>query len=133
MKYKPLVCVIPTLFILVSNMGMTFNIRNCGDAKESVSLITPTQEQRLEKDCCRIIKKKSHCCSDKEVNFQKKSHDFIQKNISFQANFVLEFNECNPTSFLFVSNLKNGPTTSYYCNPNAPPFFKLYHKYIFYA
>ena len=133
MKHKQHICIILAFFILVSNIGMAFNIRYCGDVIESVSLKTPIQGQGLEKSCCGIVEKKSHCCSDKEVKFQKKSQDFIQKNVSFQAHFLLQLSEWNPTFFLFVSNLKNGQSTSYYCHTNAPPFFKLFHKYIFYA
>lgn len=93
MKYKQHICIILALFLLVSNMGMAFNIRYCGDAIKSVSLKTPNQEQSLEKDCCGIIEKKSYCCSDKEVKFQKKNLDFIQKNVSVQADFLLQFND----------------------------------------
>ena len=114
-------------------MGFAFNIRYCGKEIASITLKTPSQDQGLKKDCCKFVKKKSHCCKDKEVKFQKKTDDLIQKIISFQSDFIFLKIEWNPSVFLFVSNFKNDSFTSYNCDANVPPFFKLHHQYIFYA
>ncbi|MFV8344868.1 HYC_CC_PP family protein [Flavobacterium sp. ZB4P13] len=133
MKFKRPICLLLAFFLLVSNMGLAFNVRYCGNEIASVTLKTPVQDQNLEKDCCGVVEKKSHCCKDKEVNFQKKTDDLIQKIVSFHADFTFSIEEWNPSVFSFVSNFKNCQFTSYYCDANAPPFFKLYHQYIFYA
>jgi len=114
-------------------MGFAFNIRYCGKEITSITLKTPAQDQNLEKDCCGVVEKKSHCCKDKEVKFQKKTDDLIQKIICFHSDFIFLKNEWNPSVFLFVSNFIKDSFTSYNCDANAPPFFKLYHQYIFYA
>lgn len=133
MKFKGLICLLLAFFLLLSNTGLAFNVRYCGNEITSVSLKTPVQNQNLEKDCCGVVEKKSHCCKNKEVNFQKKTDDLIQKIVSVHTDFTFLIEEWNPSVFLFISNFKNGQFTSYYCDANAPPFFKLYHQYIFYA
>ena len=133
MKFKGLICLLLAFFLLLSNTGLAFNIRYCGNEITSVSLKTLVQNQNLEKDCCGVVEKKSHCCKNKEVNFQKKTDDLIQKIVSVHTDFTILIEEWNPSVFLFISNFKNGQFTSYYCDANAPPFFKLYHQYIFYA
>ena len=133
MKFKGPVCLLLAFFLLLSNTGLAFNVRYCGNEITSVSLKTPVQNQNLEKDCCGVVEKKSHCCKNKEVNFQKKTDDLIQKIVSVHTDFTFLIEEWNPSVFLFISNFKNSQFTSYYCDANAPPFFKLYHQYIFYA
>lgn len=133
MKFKGLICLLLAFFLLLSNTGLTFNVRYCGNEITSVSLKTPVQNQNLEKDCCGVVEKKSHCCKNKEVNFQKKTDDLIQKIVSVHTDFTFLIEEWNPSVFLFISNFKKSQFTSYYCDANAPPFFKLYHQYIFYA
>jgi hypothetical protein len=133
MKFKGPICLLLAFFLLLSNTGLAFNVRYCGNEITSVSLKTPVKNQNLEKDCCGVVEKKSHCCKNKEVNFQKKTDDLIQKIVSVHTDFTILIEEWNPSVFLFISNFKNGQFTSYYCDANAPPFFKLYHQYIFYA
>jgi len=132
-KQKTNKCILLAFFVLVSNMGFAINVRYCGNVITSVTLKTPVQDQSLEKDCCGVIEKKSHCCNDKEIKFLKKTDHLIQKNVPFQTDFVFQINEWNALEVLFVSNFRNGQFASYYCDANAPPFFKLYHQYIFYA
>lgn len=133
MKFKRPICLLLAFFLLVSNMGLAFNVRYCGNEIASVTLKTPVQDQKLEKKCCGVVEKKSHCCKDKEVKFQKKTDNLIQKIVSFHADFTFSIEEWNPYVFSFNSNFKDSQFTSYYCDVNAPPFFKLYHQYIFYA
>ena len=133
MKFKGPICLLLAFFLLVSNMGLAFNVRYCGNEISSVSLKTPIQDQKLEKKCCRTFEKKSNCCKDKEVNFQKKTDDLIQKIVSANTDYTFSIEEWNPSVFSFISNFNNTQFTAYFCDINVPPFFKLYHKYIFYA
>jgi hypothetical protein len=132
-KFNRHISLLLAFFLLVSNIGFAFNVRYCGNDITSVTLKTSTQDEKLEKDCCGVVEKESHCCKDKEVKFEKKTDDLIQKTVSFHPVFILQSNEWNPCVFSFVSNFKKNAFTSYYCDANAPPFFKLYHQYIFYA
>lgn len=133
MKFKGYICLLVVFSLLVSNMGLAFNIRYCGNEITSVTLKTPVQDQNIEKYCCGVVEKKSHCCKEKEVKFQKKTDNLIQKIVPFHADFTFSITEWNPAVFSFILNFKNSQSASYYCDANAPPFFKLYHQYIFYA
>jgi hypothetical protein len=67
------------------------------------------------------------------VHFQKKSGKVTFNSISFQPDFVFLFEEWNPIVFTEFTNFENSRITSYYCDAHAPPLFKLYQQYIFYA
>ncbi|RTY90408.1 hypothetical protein EKM05_09060 [Flavobacterium sp. GSP27] len=133
MKFKGLVSVLLAFFLLVSNVGVAFNLRYCGNEISSITLKTPVQDQKLEKKCCNVVEKKSNCCEDKEVNFQKKTDKLVQKTVSADTDFTFSIKEWNPYVFSFISNFQNSQFTSYCFDTNAPLFFKLYHQYIFYA
>lgn len=133
MKFKGHICLLLAFSLLLSNIGLAFNIRYCGNEITSVTLKTPVQNQNLEKDCCGVVEKKSHCCKNKEVNFQKNTEDLIQKIVSANTDYTFSVEQWNPSVFSFISNFNNTQFTAYFCDVNAPPFFKLYHKYIFYA
>jgi hypothetical protein len=133
MKFKRQISLLLAFFLLVSNMGFAFNVHYCGDDVSSVSLKTAFLSQNSEDNCCGIVKKKSHCCNDKVVHFQKKADHLILKSFSFNPDFTFLIEEWNPIAFFAIKNFKNSQTTTYYCDANAPPFFKLYRQYIFYA
>ncbi|MFC6876300.1 hypothetical protein ACFQZF_01375 [Flavobacterium myungsuense] len=134
MKYKKNISIFLAFFLLVSNVGLAFNVHYCGKNIASISLKTPISDQNFEKGCCEKITPKKHsCCSDKVFSFQQKSDNLIVKAFSFQADYFFIVEEWNPIVFSSFSNFKNSQITSYYCDANAPPLFKLYHQYIFYA
>ena len=133
MNLKRCTSIILAFLLLVSNVGMAFNVHYCGDeiASISVNRIAP---QQIEKGCCeKTVTKKDSCCKDKVVNFQKKSDNTILKVFSFSAPYYFVIKQVQTISFFSIENLKSIEVTSYYCDANAPPFFKLYHQYIFYA
>ena len=133
MKFKGAICLLFAFFLLVSNVRLAFKVRYCGNEISSVTLKTHVQNQILVKKCCRAVKNNTSCCKDKELNFQKNLDDLIQKIVSVNADYNFSIEEWNSSVFSFISNFKNTQVTAYYCNANAPPFFKLYHQYIFYA
>ncbi len=134
MKFKKHISIFLALFLLVSNVGLAFNVHYCGKNIASISLKTAIPVQNFEKGCCEKIASKKHsCCSDKVFSFQQKADNLIIKAFSFQADYFFIVEEWNPIVFSSFSNFKNSQITSYYCDANAPPLFKLYHQYIFYA
>jgi hypothetical protein len=134
MKFKRHICLLFAFFLLVSNLGMAFSAHYCGDELASVSLKTSFSSQNSEESCCgEAIEKKEHCCKDKVVRFQKKADNVIVKSFSFSIDAPFQAQEWNPIVVSLNSNFKSSQITSYYCDVNAPPFFKLYHQYVFYA
>ena len=73
------------------------------------------------------------CCSNEEISTDKKIDYSILKDFQFDffaVHFLNETPEFFGKTFCFYSNKKN---VDYYCNSNAPPFYKLYSQLIFYA
>jgi len=120
------------ILLLVSNIGFAFDVHYCGGKVASVSLNTPASGSP-EKKCCGAKEKKSSCCKDKVVHFEKKSDNATIKFFFFQFAFPAVIQEYSPIAFLSVSNFKSSQIISYYSDANAPPLFKLYHQYIFYS
>ena len=132
MGCKKRVSLFLALLILVSNVGLAFNVHYCGGEIASVSLNTSVTASP-EKKCCGASEKKSSCCKDKVVHFEKKSSDATFKMFFFQIAFPAVIQEYKPIAFLSIPNFKSSQIISYYSDANAPPLFKLYHKYIFYS
>ena len=133
MSIKKCTSLFLAFLLLVSNVGLAFNVHYCGEQIASVSLntiVSPT----IEKGCCeKIVAKKNSCCKDKVVNFQKKSDNTTIKAFSFDSHFSFLIQEWQTIVFSSNENFKSTQTASYFCDSNAPPLFKLYSQYIFYA
>ncbi|HEX9151355.1 MAG TPA: hypothetical protein VF842_04690 [Flavobacterium sp.] len=136
MKFKKQISFLLAFFLLVSNTGLSFDVHYCGDKIASIHpffLKSGEASDSVEKGCCeKIVAKKDRCCKDKVVHFQKKSDNLLIK--AFALNADLPFlKEWNPVAFSGVANFKRFENTAYYCDSHAPPLFKLYSQYIFYA
>ena len=118
--------------LLVSNIGFAFDVHYCGGKIASVSLNT-TASVSPEKKCCGASEKKSSCCKDKVVHFEKKSDDATIKIFFFQIAFPAVIQEFKPIAFLSIPIFKSNQIISYYSDANAPPLYQLYQQYIFYA
>lgn len=141
MQIKKCTSLFLAILLLVSNFGLAFNVHYCGDKIASVSSVFDTietnkKDHSTDKDCCCIKegKKKDSCCKNKVVDLKKDTKDVIIKTFSFQID--VPFTIVNGSELLFAKADKtifNYNVTEYYCSPNAPPLFKLYQQYIFYA
>ena len=134
MNFKKCIGLFLALLILVSNVGLAFNVHFCGGKMASVSVQTLANKIDSEKSCCakKPIAEDS-CCKNKTVHFQKKSADATLKVFSFTpyiACLVLQNKEGIVTA---QATFIHQSISTYYCDANAPPLFKLYHQYIFYA
>jgi hypothetical protein len=141
MNFRKCISFVLALFLLVSNTGFAIDVHYCGGKIASLKPIywknsNSTGEE--EKGCCppkksNLLSKKESCCKDKVVHFQKKSGKVSLNSITFQPDFVFLVGQWNPFIFSKVSDVENSSVASYYCDANAPPLFKLYNQYIFYA
>lgn len=133
MNFKKHISIFVAFFLLVSNVGMAFNVHYCGKAIASVSIKTVFENHNPEKKCCGEIEKKSHCCKNKTVHFQKKSDVSILKSLGFQNSFLLFNQISNPIIACKGVVLDNTFLKFYFCDAHAPPLFKLYSQFIFYS
>lgn len=133
MNLRKPICIILAFLLLVSNIGFAFNVHYCGDEISSISFKTSVSSNEIEKNCCGEIEKKSNCCDTKLIQYQQKSETSLS-HLFFQTSFFQLFNnDWKPNTTITISNFNVNSTTTYFCDANAPPYFKLYSQYIFYA
>ncbi|MFE3846631.1 hypothetical protein ACFX5D_01445 [Flavobacterium sp. LB3P45] len=133
MNIKKCTSLFLAFLLLVSNVGLAFNVHYCGEEIASVSLRTKVS-QSTEKRCCeKLVTKKDSCCKDKVVNFQKKSDNATIKAFSFDTAFSFLIQEWRTIVFSSNKNFRSTQSAVYFCEVSAPPLFKLYSQYIFYA
>lgn len=140
MQVKKFTSLFLAILLLISNLGLAFNVHYCGDKIASVSsafsMIEIMKVDSFQKDCCCKIddSKKDSCCKNKIVDVKKDAEDVIIKTFSFQI--YVPFVTIKSQELFFAKAEKiisKTNLTEYYCSPNAPPLFKLYKQYIFYA
>jgi hypothetical protein len=141
MKFKKHISLFLAFFLLVSNVGFAIDVHYCGGEIASVKPVfwkTVESQNTVEESCCppkisSFVEENGSCCKDKVVSFQKKIENVTINSISFQPDLNFLFEEWNPIFFSEFPIFESSEITSYYCDANAPPLFKLYHQYIFYA
>ncbi len=133
MNFKKHINLLLTFFLLVSNLGLAFNVHYCDNEIASVSINTASNSQEIEKNCCGKIEKKSKCCKNKIIKSNEKSDQIMVKISSLDVNSILFFSGWNPVVFRDIFNFKPREITTYYCDANAPPLYLLYSQYTFYS
>jgi hypothetical protein len=133
MNFRKHICSLLAVLLLVSNVGFAFNVHYCGDEIASVSLKSSFLSKNTEENCCGIVEEKSHCCKNKVLHFQKKSETSTFNVFTFNSDILFLNQDWKPFQITSTPNFKRNSVTSYFCDANAPPFFKLYSQYIFYA
>jgi hypothetical protein len=141
MKVKKGIALLVAFLMLVSNTGFAMTVHYCGGKISSISSGISNKETcempkaEAEKACCTKKIEVSHkkCCSDKTVNVKGKAIDIIVKMASadYAIPFVMPVQK--PLVFDYAPSVAFQKTPLYYCDAHAPPLFKLYQQYIFYA
>lgn len=133
MNFRKQISIFLVFFLLVSSLGLAFNVHYCDDEVASVSINIASNSQEIEKNCCGKIEKESKCCKNKIIKSNEKSDQITTKISSLDANSTLFFNEWKPVVFANTIHIKKRDIPTYYCDANAPPLYLLYSQYTFYA
>jgi hypothetical protein len=133
MNFKKQISLFLAFFLLVSNLGLAFNVHYCDNEIASVSINTNSNFLEIEKDCCGKVEKESKCCKNKIIKSNEKSDQIVVKIFSVDANYNLVDHQWEPTVFDNTIHFKKRAIPAYYCNVNAPPLYLLYSQYTFYA
>ena len=133
MFFKRQISILLTFFLLVSNLGLAFNVHYCDDEIASITLSTVQSVQKAEKDCCGIVEKDSKCCKNKIIKAEIKSDQLIVKSLSFDADFLPVTYNWKPAVFASRIHFKKRDNLTYYFDAHAPPLYLLYSQYTFYA
>lgn len=135
MQFRKSTSILLAIFILFSNLGLAFNVHYCKDKIAGVSLSTiiiePCQED--VKSCCALQSSHDSCCSNKVIKAEEKKDVFLSgySKIDFHKVYFI-YNAVLPFIHENVVVSKKG-VISFYCNSNAPPFYKLYCQLVLYA
>ena len=86
MIFKKHISILITIFLLISNLGLAFNVHYCDNKIASVSL--NILSDKTVDECCGIVEKNSKCCNDKIIQAELKSDQIIVKSLSFEVNFL---------------------------------------------
>ena len=122
-----------TFFLLVSNLGLAFNVHYCDDDIASVTINSVPASQEKCHECCGIIEKKSKCCNNKIIKAEIKADQIIVKALSFDADFFPVTYDWKHMIFVSKINFKQRDSITYYCDAHTPPLYLLYSQYTFYA
>ncbi len=139
MNFKKHISILTALLVLVSNSGLAFSVHYCEGKIASISSVFSNEEackmQVVEEESCCAKPEKAHkgCCSDKKVDLKNKTEKIILKTISldFEPAFFSEYK--NHTFTVAQIQRFSEEKVAFYCDSNAPPLYKLYCQYTFYA
>lgn len=141
MKVTRYISTILSSLILFANIGLALNVHFCHGkiASVGVSYKTITHCQPNEhktKSCCAKaeVQKTKNCCKHSFIKLQDKADDAVTNNVQLDLAAFCLFQPVVPQQVFSTINAeikKDAP--SFYCNSHAPPLFKLYCQYIFYA
>lgn len=147
MKSNRYISLLLSVLILVSNIGLALNVHYCMGKVSSISLAyktgEPVNERHLHKHekhshkkaCCAITDKEQKSCCDNDL---VKLHDkndgkVIVKSFQLDLGAFVAVKEWKPVQFYTQLPAQAKQTPAFYCEANAPPLFKLYCQYIYYA
>ncbi len=135
MIFRKHISILLTLFLLVSNLGLAFNVHYCDDkiASITVSTIPALPKAEVLDECCGMVEKDSKCCNDKVIKAEIKSDQVLVKTFSFDSNFIVVTYHWTPQFFAPGNNFEQRDIPTYYCDAHAPPLYLLYSRYTFYA
>ncbi|WP_313808386.1 HYC_CC_PP family protein [Flavobacterium sp.] len=141
MKINKHISFLLATLLLVSNIGLAFNVHYCGGELAGISLDYKTYEpcvsQKVEeeKSCCATSNEHSSCCSNDKIDLKKSiSDEVIVKTFQVDLAAFTVVPTWNPTVFEAVETVAvKSDAPSFYCESNAPPLYKLYCQYIYYA
>lgn len=134
MIFRKSTSLLVAVFVLFSNLGLAFNVHYCHDKVASVTIDYQFEEACIEqaKSCCAAANSHLDCCSNKIVKIEKKSDKTLVN--SFQIHLDCPILIKNSTfNFIQIKESRENESMHFYCDSNAPPFYKLYCQLVFYA
>ena len=131
MIFKKHISILLTIFLLVSNLGLAFNVHYCDEKIASITLNTISSSHEVGVDCCGVVEEESQCCHDKVIKAEVKSDQIIVKALLFD--FMPVVHGWQPLVFASDYNFEQKYPVIYSCEANALPLYLLHSQYTFYA
>lgn len=134
MPFRKSTSLLLAVIFLFSNLGLAFNLHYCHDELAFISIDYQFKEACVEnqKSCCVAVDSHASCCSNKIVEIEKKTDHTLVSGFQFDiACPVVAIT--HPFVFQFRERQVKTNLSQFYCDSNAPPFYKLYCQLVFYA
>ncbi|MCO6148228.1 hypothetical protein [Flavobacterium sp. NRK1] len=141
MKIYKHISILLTFLILASNMGFALNVHYCHNEVSSVSFAyridkpcNITDKKETKSCCAAAAESHKKCCKNNLVKLQDDDHNnIIVKSLQLNLSAFCAIEEWRPALFNTGTLVSTDSIPSFYCEAHAPPLFKLYCQYIFYA
>ncbi len=139
MKISKCTSLLLACLILVSNIGLAFNVHYCGGKIAAVTSVygvtnaIDVESVPVKKSCCGATENEDKsCCDNKIIKVKEKSDGFI-KTFSFHIDLPFTLQNWKSIAFEPISENISPQTAMYYCDAHAPPLYRLYSQLLFYA
>jgi len=141
MNFKKHINILLAMLILVSNVGLAFNVHYCEGKISGISFNYKVEEPCVEEkptkvsSCCAVENTHDSCCSNDKVEIKKTtSENILVKNFQLDLASFIPVQEFGLFQAILLKEIVvTDEHPSFYCESNAPPLYKLYSQYIFYA
>ncbi len=101
-------------------------------ASISVFLNQNNTDDSHDDSCCVVEIEKDDCCTQTTLEVSKKVDNLVIDTQNYPHFAVLNASSESENSVYFQT-YQTIAFTSFYCEANAPPYYKLYCQYLFYA
>ena len=135
MNFRKHISIVLASLVLLANLGLSFVVHYCKDEIASVSLQYQEDEPCVEnvKSCCAKEVSHDSCCSNKLIKVEKKTDNILVKNFQLDLEQAVFSADWKPNFIAFEPVIVTSNEIAFYCDSHAPPLYKLYCQFIFYA
>jgi len=135
MNFRKHISIVLASLVLLDNLGLSFVVHYCKDEIASVSLQYQEDEPCVEnvKSCCAKEDSHDSCCSNKLIKVEKKTDNILVKNFQLDLESAVFSADWKPNFIAFEPVIVTSNEIAFYCDSHAPPLYKLYCQFVFYA
>lgn len=137
MKFKRNIAIAFTCYYMMICVGLTLTVHFCGGMLAGVSAITQVEVNNSTPDpeACCVAKAKANkdCCNDAIIDLSEVKDDSLFSSYDLSEQFVTVIPELPSIIFKTIEFENKVALPNYTFQSNAPPLYKLYSTYIFYA
>jgi hypothetical protein len=135
MNFRKNISIVLASLVLLANLGLSFVVHYCKDEIASVSLQYQEDEPCVDnvKSCCAKEDSHDSCCSNKLIKVEKKTDNILVKNFQLDLEQAVFSADWKPNFIAFEPVIVTSNEIAFYCDSHAPPLYKLYCQFVFYA
>ncbi len=135
MKFKKNIALFLASYYLMISVGLTITLHFCGGSLASITpfLSETNAEPLVVESCCAKKAPEQECCNDEVIDFNDAKEESVLETFNFSVAFAVTPPVIQTICLqeLLLETKKTLP--NYTFQSNAPPRYKLYGTYIYYA